>query len=256
MFLCLRNFIRFVIFCLLFTKTTFGCNVQVRRAILNLKQMFIDDNEMKIGKDFDRTTDKRKKTSGFYFLSERLGKEKLLQQQHKSFVNFYSDNGACYYPGSASSYHGNKATGNSGKSCEKWTVVVSLLEKRINTFQEHRRKLIKKYNLPSNFKSNIDDYIEKTNNTIYEMINTNMLQHNYCRDPDETGVPWCYVQVGKEVAWEPCSIPECTTCWGLRQRVLQSENEKFWKPFCAISEGDFLPFVILNFAGVQKKTVQ
>ena len=61
--------------------------------------MFIDDNEMKIGKDFDRTTDKRKKTSGFYFLSERLGKEKLLQQQHKSFVNFYSDNGACYYPG-------------------------------------------------------------------------------------------------------------------------------------------------------------
>ena len=32
--------------------------------------------------------------------------------------------------------------------------------------------------------------------------------HNYCRDPDETGYPWCYTsQAG--VRWEGCSVPLC-----------------------------------------------
>jgi len=243
MFLCIRNVLCFVLFYYLLKKAAFGCHVQLRRAILNLKQTFTDDNEMNSNnKDYIKLNKKKSKTNEFYFLSERLGKDKLLKQQiHGHIMSFYSDSGACYYPGLASSYRGNKDAGHSGKRCEKWSVVVSLLEKQINTFQKHKIKLMEKYKLPLNFKSNIDDYIEITNKTIYEMINKNILHHNYCRDPDETGIPWCYVKLGKEVAWEPCNIPKCTICWGLRQRVLQSNNEKFWKPFCAMLEGDFLP---------------
>ena len=32
--------------------------------------------------------------------------------------------------------------------------------------------------------------------------------HNYCRDPDGTGYPWCYT-TEQGVRWEGCSVPDC-----------------------------------------------
>jgi integrin beta 3 len=31
---------------------------------------------------------------------------------------------------------------------------------------------------------------------------------NYCRDPDNTGKPWCYTTV-PGVRWDYCHVPEC-----------------------------------------------
>ena len=33
--------------------------------------------------------------------------------------------------------------------------------------------------------------------------------NNYCRNPDETDAPWCYV-LDKYVAWNYCNIRKCT----------------------------------------------
>ncbi|XP_071169103.1 plasminogen-like [Mytilus edulis] len=36
---------------------------------------------------------------------------------------------------------------------------------------------------------------------------------NYCRDPDNTGAPWCYT-TDPEVRWEYCPVPKCDVCGG------------------------------------------
>ncbi|XP_036911356.1 tissue-type plasminogen activator isoform X3 [Sturnira hondurensis] len=41
-------------------------------------------------------------------------------------------------------------------------------------------------------------------------------KHNYCRNPDGDARPWCHVQKDRELKWEYCDVPQCSTC-GLRQ---------------------------------------
>lgn len=41
-------------------------------------------------------------------------------------------------------------------------------------------------------------------------------KHNYCRNPDGDDKPWCHVLKGRQLTWEYCDIPQCSTC-GLRQ---------------------------------------
>ncbi|KAL5247120.1 hypothetical protein ACHWQZ_G019096 [Mnemiopsis leidyi] len=38
--------------------------------------------------------------------------------------------------------------------------------------------------------------------------NAGLGDHNYCRDPDGTGYPWCYT-TEPGVRWEGCSVPDC-----------------------------------------------
>ncbi|KAM4702867.1 urokinase-type plasminogen activator [Rhinophrynus dorsalis] len=33
--------------------------------------------------------------------------------------------------------------------------------------------------------------------------------HNYCRNPDRTSMPWCYVKMGKRVVPMVCDLPKC-----------------------------------------------
>ncbi|XP_029376217.1 tissue-type plasminogen activator-like [Echeneis naucrates] len=36
-------------------------------------------------------------------------------------------------------------------------------------------------------------------------------RHNYCRNPDQSLMPWCVVRRGRKIVREFCSIPKCTT---------------------------------------------
>ncbi|KAM8866501.1 tissue-type plasminogen activator isoform 1-T1 [Synchiropus picturatus] len=33
--------------------------------------------------------------------------------------------------------------------------------------------------------------------------------HNFCRNPDNDNMPWCYIYKGTQVTWEYCSLPKC-----------------------------------------------
>lgn len=33
--------------------------------------------------------------------------------------------------------------------------------------------------------------------------------HNFCRNPDGDGSPWCYIYKGNQIVWEYCSLPKC-----------------------------------------------
>jgi len=45
-------------------------------------------------------------------------------------------------------------------------------------------------------------------------ISDHYTDYNYCRDPDETGEPWCFYGMGKRndlsIEWETCGIPTCS----------------------------------------------
>ncbi|XP_066570257.1 tissue-type plasminogen activator isoform X2 [Amia ocellicauda] len=48
--------------------------------------------------------------------------------------------------------------------------------------------------------------------------------HNYCRNPDNDTLPWCYVYSGVQLTWEHCSLPACQSAKGeqcLQGRGLQ-----------------------------------
>ncbi|KAM7385668.1 hypothetical protein PAMP_001737 [Pampus punctatissimus] len=36
-------------------------------------------------------------------------------------------------------------------------------------------------------------------------------RHNYCRNPDQDVMPWCYVQKGRSIVGEHCIVPKCST---------------------------------------------
>ncbi|KAM3867641.1 tissue-type plasminogen activator [Diretmus argenteus] len=33
--------------------------------------------------------------------------------------------------------------------------------------------------------------------------------HNFCRNPDNDSIPWCYIYKGTQIAWELCTLPKC-----------------------------------------------
>lgn len=71
-------------------------------------------------------------------------------------------------------YQGTKSVTKSGLACQSWSV------------QEPHKHVLGK---PEHFK---DDSV--------------LAASNYCRDPDGTGTPWCYLNT----YWEFCDIPKCS----------------------------------------------
>ncbi|KAL5019133.1 hypothetical protein ScPMuIL_004855 [Solemya velum] len=80
----------------------------------------------------------------------------------------------CLYPDSP--YMGHRTCTLSGYTCQRWDV-----------FQPHSHN----YNVSDRFP---DAYISAAN--------------NYCRDPSNTGMPWCYT-TDPGVRWQFCDIPVC-----------------------------------------------
>ncbi|XP_038133186.1 tissue-type plasminogen activator isoform X2 [Cyprinodon tularosa] len=33
--------------------------------------------------------------------------------------------------------------------------------------------------------------------------------HNFCRNPDQDSLPWCFIYKGTQIGWEYCSLPKC-----------------------------------------------
>jgi len=183
----------------------------------------------------------------FFFLCERLGKNKVIEKSFGELFKMYSDNGGCYAPGSASDYSGWKSRTHSGLQCERWDVITKILQRQIFLFQKEKSKeeaaKIHNFGTKSNERSDFDMFIELTNKTIGEMMRKDILHHNYCRDPDDTGIPWCYVKSEGVIAWEPCDVPKCTTCWRIRHKAETDygRSQGYWSPFCHMTGGHFLP---------------
>jgi hypothetical protein len=57
-------------------------------------------------------------------------------------------------------------------------------------------------------------------------------EHNYCRDPDREGKPWCYT-MDPEKRWEFCGVPQCQGLLSLSantflyRQVLAPRTKKF-----------------------------
>nr|KAF6374951.1 plasminogen activator, tissue type [Pipistrellus kuhlii] len=92
-------------------------------------------------------------------------------------------NGGCYL-GKGLAYRGTRSLTVSGASCLPWNSM--LLRGKINT-------------------------VWKPN-----ALSLGLGKHNYCRNPDGDDKPWCHVLKGRQLTWEYCDIPQCSTC-GLRQ---------------------------------------
>merc|ERR1719419_143501 len=102
--------------------------------------------------------------------------------------------GDCYE--SASTYTGSTSTTESGRTCQNWS------EQKPHEHNVHDKGLHK-----------YRPYWQSLGQTSAEA-------KNYCRDPDNSGAPWCYTQEsGKR--WEYCSVPKCA----LGKRVRCSDNE-------------------------------
>jgi len=181
-----------------------------------------------------------------FFLCDRLGKEKLFDDEIFDYVltPFYTDEIGCYQPGLADEYKGKRSRTASGKKCEKWDIIVWELKRQIEIFENVKKKIEKENQWPKkkiNF--SLDKYINLANQTIKEMKEKDILHHNYCRDPDQTGVPWCYVRAKNQILWEPCNVPKCTSCWHIRFKSKSAEGlvNNLWSPYCHLTEGYFLP---------------
>ncbi|CAK6442672.1 unnamed protein product [Pipistrellus nathusii] len=92
-------------------------------------------------------------------------------------------NGGCYL-GKGFAYRGTRSLTVSGASCLPWNSM--LLRGKINT-------------------------VWKPN-----ALSLGLGKHNYCRNPDGDDKPWCHVLKGRQLTWEYCDVPQCSTC-GLRQ---------------------------------------
>ncbi|XP_076005674.1 tissue-type plasminogen activator isoform X2 [Genypterus blacodes] len=42
-----------------------------------------------------------------------------------------------------------------------------------------------------------------------EAVSLGLGNHNFCRNPDNDNVPWCFIYKGTQIAWEFCSVPKC-----------------------------------------------
>ncbi|XP_053402693.1 plasminogen-like [Mercenaria mercenaria] len=96
----------------------------------------------------------------------------------------YSSTGSydCYTV--SSEYQGTKSVAENGYTCSTWSDLVQL-DDYTNLYQYT-------YTDPAVFP---DDSIAEAN--------------NYCRDPDNSGRPWCYTPNHPDVNWGYCDIPKC-----------------------------------------------
>ncbi|KAL4218314.1 hypothetical protein ACF0H5_023050 [Mactra antiquata] len=69
-------------------------------------------------------------------------------------------------------YIGRQATTNSGTICQRWDAKTPHDHGHVQGFTDHPF-------------------------------------HNFCRDPDSSGTPWCYT-VNADIRWEACPVKECT----------------------------------------------
>lgn len=63
---------------------------------------------------------------------------------------------------------------------------------------------------------------------------TGLLDHSFCRDPDSTGKPWCFVETKTHILWQACAVPKCVRCLFLDSVVYYA--------FCKHFRGIFLWF--------------
>ncbi|KAL4218315.1 hypothetical protein ACF0H5_023051 [Mactra antiquata] len=76
------------------------------------------------------------------------------------------------YNATSRDYIGRQATTNSGTICQRWDAKTPHDHKRVHGFPDHPF-------------------------------------HNFCRDPDFSGTPWCFT-VNADIRWEACPVKECT----------------------------------------------
>ncbi|KAK9531254.1 hypothetical protein VZT92_010689 [Zoarces viviparus] len=91
--------------------------------------------------------------------------------------------------GEGGAYRGTIAVTESGKSCQSWSA---------QTPQKHSRS-------PDNYPCK-------------------GLDSNYCRNPDNERMPWCYT-TDPETRWEYCKVPSCGDAAGPNEPVIPPEEE-------------------------------
>ncbi|XP_006859989.1 PREDICTED: tissue-type plasminogen activator isoform X2 [Chrysochloris asiatica] len=91
--------------------------------------------------------------------------------------------GDCYI-GKGLDYRGTHSLTTSGATCLKWDSVI-LMRKIYTVWTANAQAL-------------------------------GLGKHNYCRNPDGDAKPWCHVLKDRQLTWEYCDVPQCSTC-GLRQ---------------------------------------
>ncbi|XP_075117201.1 hepatocyte growth factor activator serine protease [Leptodactylus fuscus] len=103
----------------------------------------------------------------------------------------------CYDYDNATEYRGIEKKSLSGYSCLRWDS--NLFHRELHT-------------------RTLDDHILR-----------GLGSHSYCRSPDDSTTPWCYVMKQNHMSWEDCPIPICSD--KARRIVLHDENVAS-KPKC------------------------
>ncbi|KAM9345462.1 urokinase-type plasminogen activator-like [Symphorus nematophorus] len=68
--------------------------------------------------------------------------------------------------------------------------------------------------------------------------------HNHCRNPDQSLMPWCHVRRGRRIVREFCDIPRCSTSTGNSPPVVDTEltcGERSERRMNKIVGGSFTP---------------
>ncbi|TKS75385.1 Plasminogen [Collichthys lucidus] len=109
--------------------------------------------------------------------------------------------------GDGLSYRGTVAVTESGKTCQRWSA---------QTPHKHNRT-------PANYPCKD-------------------LEHNYCRNPDNERMPWCYT-TDSETRWEYCKVPTCGNETAPDEAVIPPEEED-----CYVGDGT-------TYRGITSETI-
>ncbi|CAK8671944.1 unnamed protein product [Clavelina lepadiformis] len=169
-------------------------------------------------------------------------KKSNLHQEFLSKTNIfldYTDEKGCYEEEYSQEYLGKAATTMTGKPCVKWSEFTALMRKQVDINIKRLAEVKRNATLLSSKESfsDAEEYVSTSNQTLHTIYEYGAVDHNFCRDPDFTGKPWCFTSIHRQLLWEPCSIPKCTLCWRMRQRARRFQYIKqllniTWIPKC------------------------
>ncbi|XP_026690951.2 tissue-type plasminogen activator-like [Ciona intestinalis] len=152
----------------------------------------------------------------------------------------YTDAGGCYEEDRPEAYTGAYTLSESGQGCLMWREFTKWIRQHSrNTMMAKRRKMLNTSwaSMQGKDYSEEDAILKAANETIANMEEQGLVGHNFCRDFDGNGKPWCFVQKGRMIMWENCGVPVCTLCWRMRQRALRFKFnpmlfKNYWLPQC------------------------